>query len=238
MNIALIGYGKMGKEVEQIALDRGHSIVLRINDSNLSDISNLKLANTDVAIEFTTPEAVIDNIQSCFSQNIPIITGTTGWNNRQSEIELLCSALNQTIIYSSNFSIGVNLFFQLNKMFAQIISKHSNYKPSIEEIHHTAKLDKPSGTAITLAEGLLESYTSLSSWSLDKNEQTLPINAIRKDGAVGTHSITYTSDIDTISLTHEANSRKGFALGAVIAAEWAYNKKGFFSFQQILNQLT
>lgn len=237
MNIAIIGYGKMGKEIEQIAIERNHTIPLIIDHTNQSDISLASKHNIDVAIEFTRPEVVENNIKHCFEQNIPIVTGTTGWNNRQEEIKDLCIRTNQTLVYSSNYSIGVNLFFQLNRIFANIINKHPEYQPSIDEIHHIAKLDKPSGTAITLAEEILEAYPSLKQWSLENEQNTLPISAYREEGAIGTHIIKYASEIDCISLKHEAYSRKGFALGAVIAAEWAYNKKGFYSFQEIINQL-
>jgi 4-hydroxy-tetrahydrodipicolinate reductase len=232
MKIALLGYGKMGKVIEQILLERGHSIVFKAS----SDFNEKELLDADVAIEFSVPNAVVDNINKCFSVNLPIVVGTTGWYNHFDEIKKFCLKNNQALFYATNFSIGVNLFFKLNEQLAQWMSKHEDYQVSMNEIHHIHKLDAPSGTAITLAEGIIQQHKKITNWSLDaKNESELPVTSIREGEVTGTHIIKYQSEVDTIQISHEAHSRKGFALGAVIAAEWLQNKKGIFTMQDMLN---
>jgi 4-hydroxy-tetrahydrodipicolinate reductase len=237
MKIALIGYGTMGKAIEEIALERGHEIVLKLTEENLHQKE--LLASADLAIEFTTPESAAASIKLCFDANIPVVVGSTGWYQHFEEIKLQCETKNKALFYATNFSLGVNIFFELNKVLASIMSKHSEYKASITEIHHTKKKDAPSGTAITLAEGLLSEhagYHSFETNSLDHAAQILPITAIREADVPGTHSIQYTSTVDQLTITHEAFSRKGFALGAVLAAEFLIGKKGIFTMKHLLNQ--
>jgi 4-hydroxy-tetrahydrodipicolinate reductase len=231
MKIALLGYGKMGKTIEKIALQRGHSIVIKTKSS-----SDYIITDADIAIDFSIPNAAVNNISHCINNNIPVISGTTGWLDNYKIITNLVKAKNGSFIYASNFSLGVNIFFELNKQLAKMMSNLSNYNVSLEEIHHTQKLDAPSGTAITLAESILEEQPKLTEWILDKNETNkLTINAKRTPEVPGTHNVNYKSDIDTISITHEAHSREGFALGAVIAAEWLLNKKGVYTMKDVLN---
>jgi len=236
MKIALLGYGKMGKEIEKICLDRNHDIIARIDNEKDWDTYSKELIQADVAIEFSTPAAVLSNIEKCFSLDLPIVVGTTGWYDKKEELKKECIEKNQAFIFGSNFSIGVNLFFLLNQTFARIMNNYSDYTPSIEEIHHTQKLDAPSGTAISLADIIIQNIDYLKKWELneDTNNETLGITAKRIDPTPGTHTITYSSDIDEIELKHTAKSRAGFAKGAVFAAEWIHNKKGFFEFQEIL----
>lgn len=231
MNIALLGYGKMGKVIEAIALERGHNIVLKVD----ADTIEFQLNNIDVAIDFSVPTAAVSNISKCLNEGIPVISGTTGWLHDYQEVVDLCRAKNGSFLYASNFSIGVNIFFEINKRLSELMSKHSNYKAGIEEIHHTQKLDAPSGTAITLAETIIKN-SNYNNWSLDaKNQNELPIVAKRIENVPGTHEITYTSEVDTLSIKHTAHSRQGFGLGAVIAAEWIVGKKGVFSMKDVLN---
>ena len=235
MKIALIGYGKMGKQIEEIAKTLGHEIVLRITSSNKSDFISEYLSKADVAIEFTRPEAAYENIIKCFDSNVPVITGTTGWYNRLNDIKKYCTMQNGSLLYASNFSIGVNIFFEINKRLSQLMSAHNHYKIKITEEHHTQKLDKPSGTAITLAEGIIEANKKFNQWSLfEDKENVIPIESIRKDDVVGTHVISYTSDEDDLTISHKAFNRAGFAKGAVIAAEWLQNKKGIFTMSDVL----
>ena len=232
MKIALLGYGKMGKVIEKIALDRGHEIVLKKSSSD----SYLGLENADVAIDFSIPASAVANISECLNKGIPVVSGTTGWLEEYPKMVALCENKNGSFIYGSNFSLGVNLFFELNSYLAKMMSKFKAYSVSLEEIHHTQKLDAPSGTAISLAKGIIEN-TDYSSWTLDANpkEKELPIEALRIENVPGTHSIFYTSEVDTIEIKHTAHSREGFALGSVIAAEWLVGKKGVFTMKDVLD---
>ncbi|GEQ86090.1 4-hydroxy-tetrahydrodipicolinate reductase [Patiriisocius marinistellae] len=230
MKIALLGYGKMGKTIEKLAVEAGHTIVYKSGSSSQS--GNLKLAN--VAIEFSTPETAIANITQCFENNIPVVSGTTGWLSKKADVEKICKERNGSFIYASNFSVGVNLFFELNKQLAKLMKPWKEYTASIEEIHHIEKKDAPSGTAITLAEGIIENHDS-TNWSLDKKgDGVINISAKREPEVKGTHTIEYMSQIDTISITHEAHTRDGFAKGAIIAAEFLQDKKGIFSMKEVL----
>ena len=239
MNIALIGYGKMGKEIEQIAISRGHTIVLKVDVSNASSYSIDELRKADVAIEFSTPDAVINNIYKCFDANVPAIVGTTGWLDQLEAIKKNCSDKNQTLFYTSNYSIGVNLFFKVNEYLAKLMNTNPDYRVSMEEIHHVHKLDAPSGTAISLANQIIENNTQKQKWvnAISDTKNELEIISKRIDEVPGTHTVTYSSAIDEISITHIAHNRKGFALGAVIAAEWVKDKKGVFGMNDLLNNL-
>ncbi|MDP2089904.1 MAG: 4-hydroxy-tetrahydrodipicolinate reductase [Flavobacteriaceae bacterium] len=230
MRIALLGYGKMGKVIEKIALERGHEIVLRV-DSSTTDFDITKV---DVAIEFSAPSKAVENIKLCLNNQIPIVSGTTGWLEHYKEMKDLCLQKKSAFIYASNFSLGVNLFFELNTQLAKMMDKFKQYNVSLEEIHHTQKLDAPSGTAITLAEQIIQN-SDKTEWSLNPtNENQLLINAIRIENVPGTHSVFYKSDIDEIEIKHTAHSREGFAFGAVIAAEWLLSKKGVFTMKDVL----
>lgn len=236
MNIALVGYGKMGKLIEQVAISRGHNIS-NIIDSKSSDEdwSNLKMA--DVAIEFTRPHAAFQNIQRCFDAKVPVAVGTTGWYDQLDTIRKRCQDEQQSILCATNFSIGVNLFFHINKILAGIMDNLPEYDVSIEEIHHTQKLDAPSGTAITIAEGILAGLSRKKNWKLSTEPllaDDLSIKAIREDEVPGTHVVSYRSEIDDIELKHTAHSRLGFATGAVIAAEWLQLKKGFYTMNDLI----
>jgi 4-hydroxy-tetrahydrodipicolinate reductase len=239
MNIILLGYGKMGQLIGQIAESRGHQIVGKINIDNRSDLDSLNPENIDVAIEFSQPEAAVENIKWALDRNIPILSGTTGWLASKPEIEKLTLESSGTFFYASNYSIGVNIFFKVNEFLAKLINESGGYKASIKEIHHTAKLDAPSGTAITLAEGIIKSVSSLKNWNLTgetiDSEQSLPITSKRIDPAPGTHIIRYESEIDTIEVSHTAHSRQGFALGAILVAEWIQGKKGVLSMDDFLS---
>jgi 4-hydroxy-tetrahydrodipicolinate reductase len=235
LNIALIGYGKMGKEIEKIALARGHKIVCIIDKDNSIHILDPK--NVDVAIEFSRPEVAFDNITHCISSNIPVISGTTGWLEKKSSAEQFCVEKEGAFLYASNFSIGVNIFFALNKFLAQMLSSNDEYSCSMTEIHHTSKLDSPSGTAITLAKDIIKESSRLNNWSDSPNKSeasTIHITSERIKDAPGTHIINYSSEIDEITISHEAKSRKGFASGAVLAAEWIIGKKGNFTMKDVL----
>ncbi len=236
MKIALVGYGKMGKEIEKIALSQGHEVVLKIDESTLAEFTVQNLKKADVAIEFTTPETAINNIYKCFEAGIPVVCGTTGWLKRFDEVTRACKDKNQAFFYASNYSIGVNLFFKLNEYLAQLMKPYANYIPSMEEIHHIHKKDAPSGTGITLAEGLIKNHKGPKKWALHENAVTgdLPILSKREGEVPGTHTIKYTSACDEITITHEAYNRKGFAEGAVIAAAWLVGKKGVFSMNDLL----
>ncbi len=236
MNIALIGYGKMGKAIEEIALQRGHTIVLKTDHTNREDLTADNLHLADVAIEFTGPESALDNILFCLQHQVPVVSGSTGWLKDKAQAEAACTEHNGTFLYASNFSIGVNLFFQINQYVAQLMNRHPQYKVSLEEIHHTQKLDAPSGTAITLAEQVLEQVAGKTTWvnhATNKAEE-LAIISKRIDPAPGTHSVKYESDIDDIEIIHTAHNRKGFASGAVLAAEFIHDKKGIFTMKQVL----
>ena len=236
MNIALIGYGKMGKAIEEIAVGRGHQIVLKIDIQNINDFTRENLQKAQAAIEFTKPETAFGNITRSIEYGVPVVSGSTGWYSRLDEVKELCAKYNGSMLCASNFSLGVNIFFQLNTYLARIMNRFPDYKVNIEEIHHTQKLDAPSGTAITLAEGVLSEMPHLEKWELDpeKQDHILPVHAIRKDDVPGTHSVKYTSEIDDIELIHTAHTRKGFALGAVLAAEYIHDKKGIFSMSDLL----
>lgn len=236
MNIALIGYGKMGKAIEAIALERGHTIVLKIDVDNAHELTKENIEKADVAIEFTGPHTAYENVIKLLKLGIPVVSGSTGWLDKMSEAKNVCAENSGALLYASNFSIGVNLFFELNKKLAALMYPHKEYGVSLEEIHHTTKVDAPSGTAITLAEQIMEVYTQKKEWVNDvepKDDQLLIISK-REDPAPGTHTIFYKSDIDDISITHTAHSRKGFALGAVLAAEYAKGKKGILSMKEVL----
>ncbi len=231
MKIALLGYGKMGKAIEQIALQRGHEIVLKIDDNS----SDYDITLADVAIDFSIPAAAFNNISTCINNRVPVISGTTGWLTRLPEAVELCKQNNGAFISASNFSLGVNIFFELNTHLAKMMRNLEQYAISIEEIHHTKKLDTPSGTAITLAEGIIDN-TNKESWTLNvtNKETEIPITAKRIDEVPGTHTISYKSDIDTLEIKHTAHSRDGFAQGAVIAAEWLVGKTGVFTMKDVL----
>ncbi len=231
MKIALLGYGKMGKTIEKLAVEKGHEIVAKI--SALKDLPELKKA--EVAIDFSTPEAAMQNISACFDLGIPVVSGTTGWLDDFEKVLKLCQSSNGSFIYASNFSIGVNIFFELNRKLAEMMAAHKNYKIDIEEIHHTQKLDAPSGTAISLAKDIIDK-TTYENWKLDAGSANeIPIKALRIEDVKGTHTVSYTSKIDTLSIKHEAHSREGFALGAILAAEWLKDKKGIYSMKDVLN---
>ncbi len=233
MKIVLIGYGKMGKTIEQIALSRGHEIVGKIDVGD--DITSFNKP-VDVAIEFTQPEAALHNLKTCFNKGIPVVCGTTGWLQHKDEIEAQCRANNGTLLYSSNFSLGVNLFFKLNEFLSKLMDRYSQYEVSIDETHHTQKKDAPSGTAITLAQGVMKNLKRKKGWSLGEtdNQNSLAINSFRIDPAPGTHVVKYKSEVDDIEITHTAHSREGFALGAVLVAEWLAGKKGIYSMDDFL----
>lgn len=238
MNIALIGYGKMGKEIEKIALERGHSISLKVTRAN-ADYTAKDLSDTDVAIEFSVPQAAKSNILKCFEANVPVAIGTTAWYDDFDTVKEVCLTTNQTMLYASNFSLGVNIFFNINEKIAQIMNQHNAYKVDMEEIHHTQKLDAPSGTAITTAEKILSNIDRLSEWKLEgteseTTEKQLEIKALREPDVPGTHTVRYESDIDILEFKHEAKNRKGFALGSVLAAEFIVDKKGIFTMNDLL----
>lgn len=237
MNIGLIGYGQMGKEIEKIIISRGHTVGLIIDKDNIDDLNADNLAKIDVVIEFSRPESAVSNYMTCFKSIIPVVSGTTGWLDKMDEVITECQKNEAAFFYASNFSLGVNLFFELNKQLAKLMSPFKEYNVSINEIHHTRKLDAPSGTAITLAEGVMESHTHLTSWKNDKeiNKNELAITSERIGNVPGTHEIFYDSEIDNITIRHEAKSRKGFALGAVLAAEFINGKKGIFGMNDLLN---
>lgn len=239
MNILILGYGKMGKIISEIAEDRGHYIVAKINIDNVTDLDTLEPSSIDVAIEFSQPEAAWDNIMWALNRKIPVVSGTTGWLQRKAEIEAACKEIGGTFFYASNFSVGVNIFFRVNKFLSRLMKDQNSYSISLEEIHHTEKKDAPSGTAITLAEGILGNISSLSGWKLKSDEplqgDLLPITSKRIDPAPGTHIVKYQSEIDDIEIQHTAHSRKGFAQGAVLVAEWIKDKKGIYSMDDFLS---
>jgi len=231
MNIALFGYGKMGKMIESLALQKNHTIVAKID----IDTKNIDFSKIDVAIDFSQPSAAFDNIKMCLENQTPIISGTTGWLAKYDDAVALCNQNNGAFIYASNFSLGVNLFFELNDYLAKMMTNLRDYSVSLEEIHHTQKLDAPSGTAITLAEDIIKN-TTYTGWKLDATEvRILPITAIREGNVPGTHSIIYQSTVDSIEIKHTAHSREGFALGALTAAEWIVGKHGVFKMKDVLN---
>ncbi|SBV98107.1 4-hydroxy-tetrahydrodipicolinate reductase [uncultured Dysgonomonas sp.] len=236
MNIALIGYGKMGHEIEKIAVSRGHNIVSIIDVNNPDDFNSPAFKSADVAIEFSTPDSAIDNYRKCFVEHVPVVAGTTGWLEHMDEVKKACSEGGQTFFYASNYSLGVNIFFVLNKFLARIMNSYPDYDVKIDETHHIHKLDAPSGTAITLAEGVLENIGWKDRWALEtaENKEDLVIHSIREGEVPGIHEITYESEVDVISIKHDSKSRKGLALGAVIAAEFTKGKKGFLGMDDML----
>jgi 4-hydroxy-tetrahydrodipicolinate reductase len=236
MKIAIIGYGRMGKMIEEAAVEKGHTIGLIIDVNNQADLTAQNIADHDVAIEFTTPSSAWHNISVCFDADTPVVSGTTGWHYRMPEIKERCLRENKTLLYSSNFSIGVNILFHINRQLARLINPFDQYKPRIEEIHHTKKLDAPSGTAISLAQGVVDEINRLQKWKLAEtaDNQTLPVKAIRADDITGIHEVIYESDIDILSIRHSAKNRKGFALGTIMAAEFIMNKRGFFTMEDVL----
>ncbi len=234
MKIALLGYGKMGKEIEKIALKRGHSIVLKVKEDEKYDLSK-----ADIAIDFSVPNAALSHIINCFKNNIPVVSGTTGWLENFHKAIDACKEKNGSFIYASNFSIGVNIFFELNNQLSKMMNSSQEYSINIKEIHHTKKLDAPSGTAITLAEGIIKN-SSKSNWELTEDitnldSKLIPISAKRIPDIPGTHIVSYESEIDSIKIEHISNNREGFALGAIIAAEWLINKRGVYSMKDVLN---
>lgn len=239
MNIALLGYGKMGKAIEKIAIDRGHNIVLKIDNNH----TKFDIRQAEVAIDFSDPSAAYNNLKNCIENNVPVVCGTTGWLEKYDEFIAYCNSKNGAFIYASNFSIGVNLFFKLNEYLAKLISKVKGYHVSVKEIHHIHKLDKPSGTAITILEQILKN-TEYEDWQLTDNSgfkkdisgsRTIPVIVEREGEVPGTHDIMYKSEVDQIKIEHLASSRDGFALGAVIAAEWLLGKKGIFTMKDVLS---
>lgn len=239
MKIVLLGYGKMGKIIGDIAESRGHILTAKINIENRYELNDLDSSQVDVAIEFSQPEAAVENITWALTRGIPVVSGTTGWLDRKAEIETLTKKQNGAFFYASNYSIGVNIFFKVNEFLAKLMNETSGYQPSLEEIHHTEKKDAPSGTAITLAEGILKNTVNYHQWHLSgqspETEQSLSITSRRIDPAPGTHIVRYSSDIDQIEISHIAHSRTGFALGAVLVAEWIQGKKGVLSMDDFLS---
>lgn len=235
MKILILGYGKMGQYIEQLAKNRSHEIVGCIDNKNKDQLAQYNGSNVDVAIEFSQPEAAVRNISYCLENDIPILSGTTGWLHEKSKMDNLCAANNGTFFYASNYSIGVNIFFKLNNYLAEMMDNFESYEVSINEIHHTQKKDAPSGTAITLAEGILKKINRLKEWKLgEKGDSILPVTAARKDDVPGTHEVLYHSTIDDIEIKHTAHSREGFAKGAVLVAEWLKDQKGVLSMDDYL----
>ncbi len=236
MKIALIGYGKMGKAIESIALSKGHEIVLKIDIQNNQDFTEAALQKADVAIEFTGPHSAFENVKKCIAWGVPVVSGSTGWLDQWAEIKDLCAEKNGTLIYSSNYSIGVNLFFELNKQLAQLMESYNSYDVSMTEVHHTEKKDAPSGTAISLAEQILTNLGRKNKWvnTASGNSNELVIQSERIDPAPGTHIVKYSSEVDDIEIIHTAHTRIGFASGAVLAAEFAFEKKGIFTMKDVL----
>jgi 4-hydroxy-tetrahydrodipicolinate reductase len=236
MNIALIGYGRMGHEIENVALERGHKIPLKIDIGNPGDLNPVSMDGIDVAIEFSSPDSAFENIIKCLEMKKPIVSGTTGWLKNFQLAADTCILNRTSFIHSSNFSVGVNILFRLNSELAKLMERHKEYIPVIEEIHHIKKLDAPSGTAITLAESIKEKHKGYEGWCAesDKTKNCIPIRSVREGTVPGTHTVTWNSEIDSISLKHEAGSRKGFALGAVLAAEYICTRQGVFTMNDVL----
>lgn len=238
MKLAILGYGKMGRIIEQFAMERGHEIVLKVNEHNLDDLSIANLKNAEVAIDFSTPDSVMKNIEICFDAGVAIVVGTTGWYGQLQEVKNQCLKGNNTLLYGSNFSIGVNVFFHINKILAKIMNNYAQYEVQVEEIHHSEKLDSPSGTAMSIAEGILDELDRKNEWInqlvgsetelITKPEQLL-IESHRIENVPGTHTVIYSSEVDEIEFKHTAHNRAGFALGALLAAEWVNDKTGFFN---------
>lgn len=239
MKIALIGYGKMGRAIDEAATDAGHEVIMKITSANTEELTGDKLSLCDVAIEFTNPASAPANIKACIDAGIPVISGSTGWLERFEEVKKYCEDKNGTFLYASNFSIGVNIFFEINKRLATLMSSQKEYDVSIKEIHHTQKKDAPSGTAISLAQQILEERNDKTGWSLSDKPQAheIGITAQRTDPAPGTHHVKYSSAIDDLEIIHTAHSRKGFAAGALIAANFVAGKKGIFSMSDVLKEM-
>jgi 4-hydroxy-tetrahydrodipicolinate reductase len=246
MKIALLGYGKMGKIIEKIALSRKHEIVLTIDHETLHDLTPENLQKADVVIEFTTPASVLSNIGHCFNANVPVVIGTTGWYEKLPEVKQQCIEGNKSLLWASNFSVGVNVFFYVNKLLAKVMNKYPYYEVQVEEIHHTQKMDSPSGTAITIAEGIINNTDAKNEWinvlttdDSDDDANVAPnqllIESLRIDSVPGTHTVIYDSEVDSIEFKHTAHNRNGFALGAVLAAEWLHDKKGFYSVEAMFD---
>ena len=238
MNIALIGYGKMGKVIEKIALERGHIISFIVNSQN-KNFTSEELKTSDVVIEFTRPEFAVKNMHRCFEAQVPVVVGTTGWYDKFDAVKNCCTEHNGTLLHATNFSLGVNIFYEINQHLAALMSHQNQYTVKVEETHHSEKLDAPSGTAISIAEGIIANHQDYNSWSLSEPEtlntkHQLPIIAHRLPNVPGTHTVTYQSNVDKIEITHEAKSRHGFALGAVLAAEFIADKKGIFTMKDLL----
>ncbi len=236
MNIAIIGYGKMGHEIEKICRERGHNIVCTIDANEEAKFEGDEFKSADVAIEFSSPESALNNYKRAFAANVPVVSGTTGWLDNIDVVKEACQKDGQTFFYASNFSLGVNILFAVNKYLANIMNDFTEYDVHVDETHHIHKLDAPSGTALTIAEGILQSLERKKQWKLDEqnSDDDLQINAFRKGEVPGIHTIKYESEVDSITLSHDAKSRKGFALGAVVAAEFTANKKGFLGMEDLL----
>jgi 4-hydroxy-tetrahydrodipicolinate reductase len=246
MKIALLGYGKMGKIIEKIALSRKHEIVLTIDHETLHELTPENLQKADVVIEFTTPASVLSNIEHCFNANVPIVVGTTGWYEKLPEVKQQCVDGNKSLLWASNFSVGVNVFFHVNKLLAKVMNRYPYYEVQVEEIHHTQKMDSPSGTSITIAEGIINNTDTKNEWvnvlttdDSDDDANVAPnqllIESLRIDSVPGTHTVIYDSEVDSIEFKHTAHNRNGFALGAVLAAEWLHDKKGFYSVEAMFD---
>lgn len=244
MKIVILGYGKMGQLIEKFALKRGHEIALIVDADNRESITVEDLADADIAIDFSTPDAALENISLCFEADLPLVVGTTGWYEHLQEVKETCLEADQALLYGSNFSIGVNIFFHINKLLAKAVSPYQQYDVEVEEIHHIHKLDAPSGTAITIAEGIIENSDLKKSWVnqvVGSNEEVvnkpneLLIESLRIEEVPGTHTVLYSSEVDQIEFKHTAHNRDGFALGAVVAAEWLYGKKGFYQVTEIFD---
>lgn len=236
MKIGLIGYGKMGRTIEEIAIQRGHEVILKIDLDNADDLNAGNLSKTDVMIEFTGPHSAFNNVMKCLQANTPVVCGSTGWLEKYDEVKKYCLSVNGTFLYASNFSVGVNIFFEVNKRLAELMADHSDYQISMVEVHHTQKRDAPSGTAITLAEQIIENIPRKKAWvnHLSDHDTELEIISERIDPAPGIHKVKYSSPIDEIEIIHTAHNRRGFALGAVLAAEFVNKKKGIFSMKDVL----
>ncbi len=240
MRVALFGYGKMGKEIEAVLLEKGHSVSLKVNSN--THLNDLDFSTTDVVIEFSTPQTAKSNIEFCLKNDLPIVVGTTGWYDHLDELSDLCQSKNGALLYGTNFSIGVNIFFKVNEYLANIMNHFKDYKCEVKEIHHTEKLDAPSGTGITIAQQIINQIDGYEQWenvTFDKvsNNKVLPLASERLPNVPGTHIVKYENTIDKIELTHTAHNRKGFALGSVLAAEWLLNKKGIYEMKDVFNDI-
>lgn len=236
MRIAIIGYGKMGHEIEKLALERNHQIILRIDENNINSITKPDFENVDIAIEFSKPESAFSNINLCFDNHIPVVSGTTGWLDNFNKLIERCTNEKQTFFYASNYSIGVNMFFKLNTQLANMMNQHQDYEVSIEETHHMQKIDAPSGTAISLAKEIIENIDRKNKWEKEtkRSEDSVSIHSFREGSVPGNHKVIYESPFDKIMIEHDAKSRKGFALGAILAAEFILHKKGYYTMNDLL----